>query len=81
MSDLVRDSLNDIAAAAVRYGKPKPDRRRSPRLLRAPLRSSFELGKEREQIATQPTSIAAGDPNGARPIERLGDGIRRRNQL
>jgi hypothetical protein len=44
-------------------------------------RSVFELGKQREQIATQPTAIATRAPGGACSIERLGDGIRGRNLL
>jgi hypothetical protein len=44
-------------------------------------RSVLEFGKEREQIPTQPTIIAVGDPNRACPIERLKDGIRGRNYL
>jgi hypothetical protein len=42
--------------------------------------SVFELGKKPEQIATQPAAVATRDPGGACPIERLGDGIRGRNQ-
>jgi hypothetical protein len=44
-------------------------------------RSLFELGKEPEQIAAQPTTIPTRDPDGARSIERLGDRIRGRNHL
>jgi len=43
--------------------------------------SVFELRKDPEQIATQPAAVAARDPAGACPIERLGDGIRGRNHL
>jgi hypothetical protein len=39
------------------------------------VRSVFELGKEREQVATQPAAVVSREPCRARPIERLGDGI------
>jgi hypothetical protein len=34
-----------------------------------------------KQIATQLATIATRDPSDARPVERLGDGIRGRNRL
>jgi hypothetical protein len=53
------------------------NRRRRERLLagQSPTRDAAGQRKEREQIATQPAAVVARDPDGARPIERLGDGI------
>jgi hypothetical protein len=43
--------------------------------------SAFEFGEQTKQIATQPATVAIGDPCGVRSIERLGDGIRRHNYV
>jgi len=44
-------------------------------------RPIFEFGEQTKQIATEPAAVTAREPGRARPIERLGDGIRRRNHL
>lgn len=62
------------APASGASGRIAAERERLPR-------SGIELGQKREQIATQLATIAAGEPCGARSIERLGHRIRGRNRL